>query len=429
MSPLKVWFLRIFLAGCVVWQGAASAEVDSNQIAMNLVYQRSLPSIVSITVRDHNGVLRRGSGFFVKNNGLFITTFGVVENAHRITIRTEDGWLHSVDEVIALDKASNLALLRAPITKTRSLEVVPADKQIPTGETAIAVAGTQGLQWHISHGQTVEAPEDKPGFLHFNTPLLPGNEGGPLLNSYGRVIGVLLPPPAAAADETAARPTAITAADIHTLLDKINVLPLTATWTAKPPPPKPKLKPLPSADEEAEGEQSEAAESSLEAELKKELAKEELATALEAEEVARKNKPEPATKLTAKPAKASRDAAQYLGQVKTVAWATVPTQPAPAEICPPMISQHLDGEFRIRTIGNRGRADGLLSLGGRLDTGKECNMWGCFDGYRLYMHFVISNQNGKTLYRDYFEVDEDDVNEACEELAEDIVDELEDILD
>ncbi|MDX1497913.1 MAG: serine protease, partial [Salinisphaeraceae bacterium] len=243
------------IAGFLAWHGPVLAQTESKQLAMNLVFQRSLPSIVSITVRDHNGALRRGSGFFVRNNGVFITTFGVVENAHRITVRTEDGWLHPVDEVIALSKESNLALLRAPINKTRPLEIVAADANINIGEAAIAIAGTEGLQWHISYGQIVPpaTPQDdkdtdkakkkaqQDNKLHFSTPLLAGNQGGPLVNRYGRVMGVLLPRDTAKA-KTATH-TAIPAEDIHALLDRINVLPLTATWTANPPP-KPKPPPL-----------------------------------------------------------------------------------------------------------------------------------------------------------------------------------------
>ncbi|MDX1498026.1 MAG: trypsin-like peptidase domain-containing protein, partial [Salinisphaeraceae bacterium] len=354
-----------------------------------------------------------------------------------------------VDEVIALSKESNLALLRAPLTKTRPLEIVAADTNINIGEAAIAIAGTEGLQWHISYGQIVpsdntqtedektqgkrtkgnKTKDKQDNRLHFSTPLLAGNQGGPLVNRYGRVMGVLLPP--GSGENKTAIHKAIPAKDIHALLDKINVLPLTATWTANPPP-KPKPPPL-------------LSELDIEDDITEEdipivdRVEKELASALQAEEEARQKavaaaaakaaeeKKKQATQAATK--KPKKEAAQHLGQVKTIAWASVPSQPDPATICPPMISQHLDGEFRLVTTADRSRADGLLSLGGRLDTGKECNMWGCFDGYRLFMHFVISNQNGKTLYREYFEVDEDDVNEACEELAEDIVDELEDILD
>lgn len=429
MNPFKVWLLRLSLAaftGCLM---PVASSAESNQLAMNLIFQRTLPSIVSITVRDHNDELRRGSGFFVNNNGMFITAFSVVEDAQRITVRTEDGWLHSVDEVVALSRENNLALLRAPLTRTRTLEVISPDTAVAPGETAIAVSGAEGLEWHISDGKLVTAPDgdqSESGYLHFSNQLKPGNQGGPLINRYGRVMGVLLPPL-----EDSESQRAIPAADIHALLDKVNVLPLSATWTQQPPPPPAPartIEPEPATEEETKtaGAESEQETPETPADKPEVMAEAEPAEPAEkSPDQAPKPEPPPEPGLPQPAGKV----AQHLGQVQSIAWASVPSQPDPARVCPPMINLELERELRWRVMGNRAYADGHLSLGGRLDTGKECNMWGCFDGYRLYMHFVISNSQGKTLYREYFEVDEDDVNEACEELAEDIADELDDLLD
>ena len=421
--PFMRW-TKLFIAAMLMLGLSPAIAAEQNALAMSLVFQRSLPSILSITVRDHNGVLRRGSGFFVNDNGLFITGFNVVENAQRITVRSEDGWIYTVNDVIALAKERDLALLRVPLVKTRPIDLRKTDQDPQPGEIAIAVASSEGLGWHMADGQIEAAPENLPDqesedLLFFSAPVKAGNQGGPLVDRYGRLLGVILPP-----IETDAEPAlhrAVPVRYVRELMARLVTLPLSATWTTQPVPPKPPIKTLVIEPEEALAEAPETAETG-----EPEAVEEEQAPPVE---VAEQAPAAPPAHLQTQALDSRGGNAQHIGQVRRLYWQTVPGDLEPGRVCPPMISLHLEDEFGIRTAVYRKDADAGMNLSGRVDTGQDCNMWGCFDGYRLFMNFAIVNGQGKVLFRDYFEVDEDDVDEACEELAEDIVDELEDYLD
>ena len=170
MHLLKICLLGVVLttsafaaARAASTKGEATSAENYQSLAMNLIYQRTLPSIVSITVRDHNDKLRRSSGFFVNKSGLFATGFSDVENAQRIVIRTHDGWLHEVSEVIALSREHDLALLRAPLTDTQPLALISPTTNLTTGYPAIAIGSSQGLSWKVTQAVVDKRAEMPPG--------------------------------------------------------------------------------------------------------------------------------------------------------------------------------------------------------------------------------------------------------------------------
>lgn len=453
MQRLFSWLAgTIFVGGLLCVSLAAVAE-NSDSLSLNLLNQRTLPSILSITAKKHNGEIQHGSGFFVDRNGQFVTSFKLIENAARITIRTQDGWLYKVDEVISLSPEHDLALLRAPIAASRPLDLSNPKAVIATGDTALAVGTQKGLTARAANGVVADSAETGPAntrMIRFTAPASGQSRGGPLVNQYGRVIGVVQSA-AGTGDELDAN-RAVHVDHVRELMSQTAALPLSATWTAKPAPPpapEPVLAIQPDEPEAADKDDAEADDAeTLSAAAAVEttgLEPDADTAADESEEAAApaaipgklkvaarpETSPVSLTSVAAQPSPppAEMRKAHHIGQVRRVMWLPVLGQSEPGQICPPMISHFLERELGIITVTERVDADATLSMGGRIDTGKECNMWGCFDGYRLFMNFEISNYHGKPLFRDHFEVDEDDVNEACQELAEDIVDELEDLID
>ena len=133
------------------------------------------------------------SGFFVDATGMVLTTLDATQNCSRITLDLE------TDATVALsDPALGIALLKP--AKPLSPAAVA---ELQTGPTRlgseIAVAG-------YSYGDTLPAPSltfgkfeaakglaDEPGIARLTLSALPGDAGGPVLESTGAVLGMLQP--------------------------------------------------------------------------------------------------------------------------------------------------------------------------------------------------------------------------------------------
>lgn len=134
-----------------------------------------------------------GSGFFISNDGLFITNAHVVSGASRIILR-----LHNKKDVeasvVGMDERTDIALLRVPGGPYKPAPIGDSSK-LKIGQWAIAVGSPFGFEASATlgivsaKGRTLPDENYLP-FIQTDAAVNPGNSGGPLLNSEGRVIGV-----------------------------------------------------------------------------------------------------------------------------------------------------------------------------------------------------------------------------------------------
>lgn len=158
------------------------------------------PSVVSIRVVAEN---RRGgtgegagSGFVVAPDGFVVTNDHVVERAKSVAVVFTDG--RELDaRVVGTDPATDLALLRVPDGGLAPV-VIGASEMLRVGQMAIAIGNPLGFQSTVSAGVVSALGRNlrsRSGRLIENViqtdvALNPGNSGGPLVDSRGRVIGV-----------------------------------------------------------------------------------------------------------------------------------------------------------------------------------------------------------------------------------------------
>jgi serine protease Do len=135
-----------------------------------------------------------GSGFAVKEGGIFVTNYHVVAEKvqhpgkYRLEYYAADGQTGAVT-VLAIDVRHDLALVRASsyAPAPLKLQAAPATK----GDRAYSVGFpldvgltiTEG----VSNGQVVDSFEPR---IHYSGAINPGMSGGPGLNAAGEVIGV-----------------------------------------------------------------------------------------------------------------------------------------------------------------------------------------------------------------------------------------------
>ena len=169
-----------------------------------LAYRAIQPSLVLIQTQftDANGAVEDGlgSGVIVDDRGDILTSLHVVANATEIQITFADGTQSSA-EVAASQPENDIAVLRASRLPE---QLIPATLGNPgamhIGDEAFVVGHPLGLYGSMSVGvisgldRSFQPPGDAPqlqGLIQIDAAVNPGNSGGPLLNRYGQVIGIV----------------------------------------------------------------------------------------------------------------------------------------------------------------------------------------------------------------------------------------------
>ncbi len=165
--------------------------------AIATVARRVAPAIVAVRVVGKKGSAA-GSGVCIRHAGQVLTSNRLVANASHIEVVTSDGTVRTA-HVIGRDPASDLALL------TVDGELAAADLAAPhtlrIGDPVYAVgAGSSGTPW-VSAGivssldaRVASDGTTMTGLVETNALTESAVAGGALLDSQGRVAGILMTP-------------------------------------------------------------------------------------------------------------------------------------------------------------------------------------------------------------------------------------------
>jgi len=168
--------------------------LDAYSEAVIGVVERVGPAVVSLEIHQR-GPSGAGSGFVVTPDGYAITNSHVVSGARQIRVRTSTGETADA-RVVGDDPATDLAVIHAEVSGAH----VPIDGAVTprVGQLAVAIGNPLGFESTVSTGvvsalgRSLRARENRliDGVVQHTAPLNPGNSGGPLLDTRGRVIGV-----------------------------------------------------------------------------------------------------------------------------------------------------------------------------------------------------------------------------------------------
>lgn len=171
-------------------QAPEQEQVPAEESYADLVEQVE-PSVV--TVRAGDSV---GSGVVLRSD-IVVSNQHVVGDQSEIVIRYADS-TESPATVVATDRVTDLAVIR---TERKNLPVPEYREQLPRqGDVALAIGSPLGFQNSVTAGIISGLHREIPGsasesrslvdLIQTDAPISPGNSGGALLDTDGRVIGI-----------------------------------------------------------------------------------------------------------------------------------------------------------------------------------------------------------------------------------------------
>lgn len=178
--------------------------------------ERVAPAVTFIEVVHHAGSAARGggpkgraapgarrpvrgsgSGFLFTPDGYLLTNSHVIQGSAEITVRLNDDTRFSAD-LVGNDPDSDLAVLRIGSPAALPYVEFGDSARLKVGQVAIAIGNPLGYSKTVTTGvisalgRTLRATSGRlmHDVIQTDAALNPGNSGGPLVDSKGRVIGV-----------------------------------------------------------------------------------------------------------------------------------------------------------------------------------------------------------------------------------------------
>jgi serine protease Do len=161
--------------------------------------QRSSPAIVRIEA----GSDKVGTGFIVDRTGVIATNLHVVAGESAIKVQLYDKSQYPVMQIVGIDPARDLALLRIQPRKDLPTLKLGDSDAVSAGDPVIAIGNPLGFDYSVTSGlisqiRPICSREDLAAqhckqeltVLQISAAISPGSSGGPLFNQAGEVVGI-----------------------------------------------------------------------------------------------------------------------------------------------------------------------------------------------------------------------------------------------
>jgi len=186
--------------------------LESNELTLDekvnvLVYENVNRSVVNITTRNvkvENFFLRAvpeegtGSGVVIDQAGHIVTNYHVIENVREVSVTMFNGESYDATFVGA-DPINDIAVIRvdAPVEFLKPVRFGDSTP-LKVGMKVFAIGNPFGLERTLTTGiisslnRSLQIHRDRTikSIIQIDAAVNPGNSGGPLLDSHGRLIGI-----------------------------------------------------------------------------------------------------------------------------------------------------------------------------------------------------------------------------------------------
>ena len=185
--------------------GLSSTEIISKNLNSTVVITSwTNPSSGSFPANTQTDLQESGAatGIIMSADGYIITNWHVVVNETtgeeyaRIDVTLYDGTVYENAKIIGADQFTDLAVIKIDAAGLQAA-AFGKSSELAMGDRVIALGNSGGLGWSSSQGIVSGIARnvyDETGYdikcLQIDAAINPGNSGGPLLNAYGKVVGI-----------------------------------------------------------------------------------------------------------------------------------------------------------------------------------------------------------------------------------------------
>lgn len=180
------------------WEGSELLLEEFDK-AISEVVEEITPSVVNIRVtvkvkdifgqtQEQEGI---GSGVIYTEDGYIITNNHVAGDAEKLAVTLYDGSEYPA-ELVGADKNTDVAVIKIEADNLEAASFTSMD-DIKVGDIVIAVGSPYGLDQTVTMGVISAKGRDitiPVNLIQTDAAVNPGNSGGPLVNSAGKVIGI-----------------------------------------------------------------------------------------------------------------------------------------------------------------------------------------------------------------------------------------------
>ena len=177
--------LAVMLIFSLVGCGDGGKKYSSEEI-----YANCKESVAEITAYDKKGeAFSLGSGFVISDDGLIVTNFHVIDDAYSIIVNL-GGVKYGVEFIEKYDADIDIAVIKIIATGLKKLKI--SEDGYADGSVVYTLGSSEGLTLSFSNGVIASCEREIDGikYIQHSAPISHGNSGGPLIDEYGRVIGV-----------------------------------------------------------------------------------------------------------------------------------------------------------------------------------------------------------------------------------------------
>ena len=208
ISVFNLCFVLAILLGIPISSGAGTIPLNANpkdfQQVINRAKAQIFPAVVFIQcLRETNETGKNmrhgvsGSGVVISAKGEVVTNWHVIDQAVEVRCLLNDGSVYDA-EVIGSDKDTDIALLQLQQIGDESLPFaeVMDGKELEEGDFVMALGAPWGLNRSVSFGiiackdRYLPTVSEYCCWIQTDASISPGNSGGPLVDTTGRVIGI-----------------------------------------------------------------------------------------------------------------------------------------------------------------------------------------------------------------------------------------------
>lgn len=184
-----VLVLSIFLTFAIISTIILSLWLQNYKLSAEEIYNIVSPATVEIVIQTKDGQ-SLGTGFFDDKNGTIITNYHVIECGRDGYVKLKNSNKFEITKILGYDETLDIAIIQ--IDYNNQSVLTKREGVISVGETVYALGSSVGLTGSFSSGIVSAVDRKIAGnkYIQITTPLSHGNSGGPLVDSYGNVIGI-----------------------------------------------------------------------------------------------------------------------------------------------------------------------------------------------------------------------------------------------